>query len=169
MNEISYNGQDYKSTTYQTGVDQNGISYKSVYGFTSDAYDTRNFTLPDGSLNYSTYKPSMYYYDIARSEAQKGVSDAKDVAYYRTRSNNYSKGYNGSTLLNNRAEVLGSFYKLATYQSDGKIKTLQRAMVNELENNTYGVAQTGIINTEVEKNRTRTVVNPTDINQKIIL
>ena len=166
MNETSYNGQDYKSTTYQTGVDQNGISYKSVYGFTSDAYDTRNFTLPDGSLNYSTYKPSMYYYDITRSEAQKGVSDAKDVAYYRTRSNNYSKGYNGSTLLNNRAEVLGSFYKLATYQSDGKIKTLQRAMVNELENNTYGVAQTGIINTEVEKNTTRTVVDPTNINQK---
>lgn len=166
MNEISYNGQDYKSTTYQTGVDQNNTSYKKVYGFTSDAYDTRNFTLPDGTLNNSTYKPSMYYYDIARSEAQRGVSDAKDVAYYRTRSNNYSKGYNGTTLLNNRAEVLSSFNKLATYQSDGKIATLQRAMVNELEVNTQGVAQTGIINTEVEKNRTSTVVNPTDITQK---
>ena len=166
MNAISYNGQDYKSTTYQTGVDQNGISYKNVYGFTSDAYDTRNFTLADGTLNNSTNKPSMYYYDIARSEAQRGVSDAKDVAYYRTRSNNYSKGANGTTLLNNRAEILGSFYKLATYQSDGKIETLQRVMVNELERETQGVAQTGIINTEVEKNTTRTVVNPTDINQK---
>jgi hypothetical protein len=47
MNVKSYNGQDYKSTTYQTGVDQNGTSYKHVYGFTSDAYNTRNFTLAD--------------------------------------------------------------------------------------------------------------------------
>ncbi len=162
MNDISYNGQDYKSTTYQTGVDQNGISYKSIYGFTSDAYNTRNFTLEDGTLNNSTNKPSMYYYDIARSEEQRGVSDAKDVAFYRTKSNNYSKGYNGKTLVNNRAEVLASFYKLATYQPD----ELQRRMIDELETNTYGVAQTGIINTEVEKNTTRTVVDPTNINQK---
>ena len=61
MNEISYNGQDYKSTTYQTGVDQNNTSYKKVYGFTSDAYDTRNFTLPDGTLNNSTYKGATVY------------------------------------------------------------------------------------------------------------
>ena len=145
LNTKSYNGQDYKSTVYQAGVDQNGnYDIKGINGFRD--YDKQNYV---DALN----KEAMYYYNIANSASVKNVSDAKDVYSYRERVNNYSK-----ELVNNKSEILASFEKLGTYKADKQEnqKNDQINMIKQLIDNTYMVAQTGVINTEVEYNRTET-------------
>ena len=119
-------------------------------------------------------KSKLYYYDIAGSEG-KNVSDAKDVYGYREAEINWSKGsnstystYQGQTLKNYRAEVMTSGTKLTTVarddnkeiqsSSDNNKKADQHNTIAELCNNTYMVAQTGVIKGEVEKNRTYTEV-----------
>mgnify|MGYP004616944835 CR=1 FL=1 len=75
-----YNGQDYKSTTYQVGIDQNGqtnvgsdVEYK---GYTDTANQNSTAT---------------YGYDINKADsANKHYSDAKDIWSYREDVNNYS-------------------------------------------------------------------------------
>lgn len=139
LNVKSYNGQDYKSTSYQTEIDQNS-SYNGIKGFTN--YETQNY-------NNATDKSSMYYYDIEKSANVKGASDAKDVYSYREKSNNWS-----STLLNNKAEILTSFENLGTYKYNTSEEQRQAQVnkVNSLIANTAMVAQTGVINTEIEYN-----------------
>ncbi len=177
-NAKSYNGQDYKSTVYQKDIDQSG-EYHGITGYTN--YLGQNYTLANNVLNNGTDVKSMYYYNISASKASNNVSDAKDVGHYRVRSNNFSKGADGSTLLNKRAEVLASFEKLSSYapSSDpiinggdnasygydgngGKVydyfnneyyKQQQKSMIDQFRENTYVVSQTGIINTEIEMDR----------------
>ena len=183
LNAKSYNGQDYKSTIYQANISQDTkYDAAGITGF--KRYDEQNYNI-DNVVD----KNAMYYYDIALSEKVAGASDAKDIYAFREAANAYSVGANGRTLLNNRAEVLDSFEKLATYNFIDKyeeqlnanqlaeIEALannpeavydklkeygllepitnevkqQRAMVDELIANTKMVAQTGLINTEVEK------------------
>ena len=156
LNAKSYNGQDYKSTVYQAGVDQNS-NYNDIKGYTD--YDGQNYSSADGKvLNNGKDKSSMYVYDVAKAE-DKNVSDAKDVLYYRNRVNDYSK-----RLLNNRAEILDSFETISTFktESDDELAKLQRNMLSELMANTKMVAQTGIIDTEVEYNRKDTGNQGTD-------
>ena len=159
LNEKSYNGQDFKATVYQSGIDQSKLSYNGVKGFTD--YDKQNYI--DNKSEYDNYvkgivvaKDHMYVYDFdAADKASAGISDAKDVLYYRTRANDYSKDQ-----VNYKAEVLASFEKLATYVPTKEDKSIDEAarkanqtnMINELMSNTFMVAQTGIINTEVEYN-----------------
>ncbi len=100
----------------------------------------------------------MYYYDIAKSQGVKDVSDAKDVYSYREQVNNWSSGANDNILLNNRAEILNSFESIGTYRYDTEEeqKQAQETKINTLMENTKMVAQTGVINTEVEYDSTRT-------------
>ena len=139
LNAKSYNGQDYKTTTYQTEIDQN-TSYNGIKGFTN--YETQNY-------NNGTDKSAMYYYDIEKSANVKGASDAKDVYSYRQRSNDWS-----TTLLNNKAEILNSFESLGTYKYETSEEQRQAQVnkINSLIANTAMVAQTGVIDTEVEYN-----------------
>lgn len=140
LNDKSYNGQDYKSTTYQVDVNQSG-SYRGINGFTKveQDYDPSDVT----------NKSKMYLYDISRAGAKTGVSDAKD-SYYRRQANiNYA-----NTLKNHNSEVLDSFEKLGQIKDGESQKDLQDSLINELEANTYMEARTGVIDTEVEYNRT---------------
>ena len=171
-NEKSYNGQDYKTTTYQKDINQN-TRYNGIDGY--QRYDTQNYTSEDGKeRNNGTAKASMYNYDIAESDKQENSSDAKDVWYSRQKTNEYSKGENGNSLLNNRAEVLSSFEKISTYKpytynngsivyrdidplvNEEELKNIQISLLDELMKETQMEAQTGIINTEIEYNRTQT-------------
>lgn len=167
LNAKSYNGQDYKSTTYQVGVNQN-TSYNGVNGFTN--YDKQNYNITTPNNKTSDYvwrresnvdgkdKSVMYYYDIGESATKSGISDAKDVKNIRNNSDNYSKGISGvdtedhQTLQNNRSEVLVSGLKVGTKQDANE----QVNMIKELMDNTAGVSQTGVINTEIEYNKKRT-------------
>lgn len=173
LNAKSYNGQDYKSTTYQAGMDQNAIgTFNGIDGFvrhdgqnynitantTSDYVNRTSRLVPEDGTN----KNIMYYYNITESQVHAGISDAKDVANIRQNVNNYSRGFtnidglnNKQTLVNGRAEVLASGLKLASgvIEADGTethSANKQISMLKEFMNNTAMVAQTGIINTEVE-------------------
>lgn len=175
LNAKSYNGQDYKSTTYQTGVTQEG-SYNGINGFIN--YDTQNYNYTESAQpergkagetinNYVNEtdgkdKSVNYYYNIGESQVQSGVSDAKDIGNVREYTNNYSRGISGidgedtQTIVNGRAEVLASGLKVASTDAlaDGSKTSTDKqiAMLKELMENTEMVAQTGVINTEVEWN-----------------
>ena len=192
LNAKSYNGQDYKSTTYQsvrdgeniTAVPQNG-SYNGVYGygydangFNADKYNTQNYNYTESSQpslgtagesisNYvntddGTNKEINYYYNIGESQVQTGISDAKDVGNVRDATDNYGRGITGidgedtQTIVNGRSEVLTAGLKVAStddlVDGAGTSVNKQIAMLKELMENTEMVAQTGVINTEVEWN-----------------
>ena len=192
LNAKSYNGQDYKSTTYQsirdgeniTAVPQTG-SYNGVYGygydangFNADKYNTQNYnytesaqpslgTAGEAISNYvntddGTNKDINYYYNIAESQVQSGISDAKDVGNVRDATDAYGRGITGidgedtQTIVNGRSEVLTAGLKVASTDELAQGATTsvnkQIAMIKELMENTEMVAQTGVINTEVEWN-----------------
>lgn len=157
-NVKSYNGQDYKSTIYQQEIDQSA-SYNGISGLLDTSkqnfykVDDLNVDKKDKDIIYSNPSPDkskMYYYDIANSAQHATSSDAKDVWDYRQSVNNWSKGFDGNNLLNYRAEILASFEKLASDPEK------QVEMLNEFMKNTFMVAQTGIIDTEIEKGRSET-------------
>ena len=178
LNLKSYNGQDYKSTTYQVGIDQNGIgSYNGINGYID--YEKQNyhinsqtgyneFNSSDGNTtdNDGHGKEVMYYYHTEQSEAHPDISDAKDVGNVRDNVNNYGRGVTGidgestQTLVNGRSEVLTSGIKLASTEelADGATTSVEKqiAMIKELMTNTAMTAQTGVINVEVEHNRKST-------------
>ena len=179
-NEKSYNGQDYKSTVYQAGINQEG-TYNDIQAFNKT--DTQNYYIIkeiDGLniynndvensdifvANDTNNKEKKYYYNINNSANNSLASDAKDVFDYRAREIAYSKGYENETLLNYRAQVLASFERLPLLTNGEDAKAVQTNMVDELTKNTYMVAQSGVINTEIEKSRTKTIYKD-DLNYKI--
>ena len=188
LNAKSYNGQDYKSTIYQSNVSQAG-SYNGINGFVN--YDTQNYNYTESAQptmgiageQISNYvntqdgreKSINYYYNTGESQAQSGVSDAKDVGNVRTATNNYSRGITGidgesdQTIVNGRSEVLTSGLKVASTEELAQGATTsvskQIAMIKELMENTEMVAQTGVINAEVEWNTNITNGQSTNNNQ----
>ncbi len=153
----SYNGQDFKSTTYQDGIDQNGqtdldgryqgyinTATQNVSGTynpnvgapTEDTYGYDIYKADSDSTNYSDAK------DIWTSSNREGiniigpVSSAREVAG-RDRVIEYSK----ENVTNHIAEVLAS-----PYSGDS-------SLYGELMDNTYMTAETGIIVVEFEYDR----------------
>lgn len=175
LNSISYNGQDYKSTIYQRDINQ---SSTDMYNGIMQYVDTN---IQNYNVNNANDKSAMYYYDIAKSQNVQNVSDAKDVYTYRNSEILYSKGSNVNsqpngeqTLKNHRAEVLASATQFALKTKNAiengetnQAKDYQNAMIRELINNTRMVAQTGVINTEVEYNRQNTEVGTDNLNYHV--
>lgn len=155
LNAKSYNGQDFKSTVYQASVNQNTVkpSYNGIRGFVD--VENQNY-------NNGKDKSAMYVYDFGNNAS--AISDAKDVYSYRENVNNWSKGADGRSLVNNRSEILASFEKVGT-----GIKTAeeQQKMINELIKNTQMVAQTGMIDTEIEYNSTNTNIADKEGNDRV--
>ena len=153
LNTKSYNGQDYKSTIYQAGVSQSNIAaYRGITGFINENQDY--------DANDTTNTSKMYLYDFETADKNtQHISDAKD-SYYRRQANiNYS-----ATLKNHKSEVLDSFEKLGQVSENEDQATLQRALINELEAQTYMEARTGIIDAEVEYDRTESGTNSNNSN-----
>ena len=201
LNAKSYNGQDYKSTVYQTDIDQGAVgSYNNIYGFGYDAnglneslYDTQNYNYTEDAQvergeagqpisNYVNTtdgkdKAINYYYNIGESQVQSGVSDAKDVLNTRLAANDYSRGIANidgeteQTIVNGRAEVLVSGLKLGSTETleTGAAQSVEKQvqMLKELMDNTYIVAQSGVINTEIEHNKEITENQGDDNNDTI--
>ena len=145
----------------------------------ADKYNTQNYeyhkdsqptmgTAGEAISNYvniddGTNKDINYYYNIGESQVQSGASDAKDVGNIRTDVNDYSRGITGidgeddtQTIVNGRSEVLTAGLKVASTEDlvDGATTSVakQIAMIKELMSNTEMVAQSGVINAEVEWN-----------------
>ena len=177
LNEKSYNGQDYKSTTYQEGITQNktyvwreqstwsvgqetlGKILTEVSTFKADASNNETVTLPqkDENGNFETItadKQKGYLYDITASDAKNNVSDAKDIESRR----NEVIDYSDNNVTNYIAEVL------ASHKSDYETMNDRAQLLNDLMANTKMTAETGLMVIELEYDRTGTpdqVVNNT--------
>lgn len=128
-----YNGQDYKSTTYQKGIDQNGrTNLENASNEIVSVAQQLGRKLYYGYTNVENQNTSgSYGYNITKSNGQS-VSDAKDIWSNREEVNKYSSNnYTGVT--NELAQIL--------------------ANTNVANTNTQMKAETGVISIEVEYNR----------------
>ena len=163
LNEKSYNGQDYKSTTYQKGIEQNktydwreGHSYvngeevlgellTTVSTFKADASNNETVSLPNRSVAgwkaIDVNEQKGYLYDIVASSAKSNVSSAKDIESRRNTVNDYSD----ENVTNAVAEVL------ASHKEDYEVENREN-LLKELMKNTSMRAETGLmdINFELE-------------------
>ncbi len=118
-----------------------------------DLNASRNVQGANPRTNISNAYDTMWRYDRVATQNLPGLSDANDLYGYRQRGIDYAQGYttgvteSEKTLLNYRAEVLDSFEKVTSQENkDGTPNSkAQIALINELIENTYMVAQTGII------------------------
>ena len=154
-NKRSYNGHDYKSTTYQTGVNQGDGYYtvptpfirgQQVNGYT-------NYGNSNGTYGGAQNEVATYIYDIGTMDQNPGVSDAKDIGSLRDSVVNYSK----DNVRNHVAEVLASPYKVPEYNGQSYTATEQEALLNELMRETQMSAISGVMDIELEYNRTQSV------------
>lgn len=158
QNSVSYNGQDFKSTTYQQGVVQNN--------YTDEA---NRYT---GYKNVTTQNETgTYGYDIYESDKKENVSDAKDLwsvshefdrVYRPSITVNEKKAikgrqsvidYSNKDVTNHKAEILASPYYTPSYNGEKYTQTQMDALINELIQNTYMTAETGVIAVEFEYDR----------------
>lgn len=151
QNEKSYNGQDYKTTTYQTGIAQSN---------NNDIYNNNT----SGS----------FIYNITASDAKPNVSDAKDIMtdnnvntqYYRQNATLNSRedviGYSDKEVINKIAAILASHEKGTVFEYEDKDGTIKKklysreelqSMLTELMTRTQMTAETGVIDIEVEYDR----------------
>lgn len=170
LNEKSYNGQDFKSTTYQEGITQNKVytwrdnsTWKNgqetlgnilteVSTFKADA---SNNETANAKLNAQSQKG--YLYDITASDAKNNVSDAKDIESRRNEVINYSD----NDVTNYIAEVL------ASHKADYSTMNDRNQLLNDLMANTKMTAETGLMVIEFEYAAPGTDGNKKDNTYKI--
>ena len=169
LNKNSYNGQDYKSTSYQVGVNNGSGAYTNN---TTDSYKY-NFSSADQG-QYSDAK------DMMNVSGDNVVNIAPEKAYLvdcnnaRKNVNSYSRGETqenaNSEVKNHLAEILASYENLPEYR-DEKYNVSKysydtmKNMINEFMKNTYMVAESGRIDVNFEYNRTE---SETEINNSNI-
>lgn len=159
VNEKSYNGQDYKTTTYQEGISQNKTyewREKSTWSQGQEILgqvitNVQTFK-PDASNNETAYVSKRenqdgYLYDITASDAQANVSDAKDILSRREQVINYSN----NNVTNYIAEVL------ASHKNDYEPMNDRNTLIQDLLQNTKMTAETGLMVIELEYDRTGTL------------
>ena len=157
---VSYNGQDFKSTTYQVGINQSG---------NTDLAGRYN-----GYTNTQTQNESgTYGYDIYKADSNNtNYSDAKDIWSTNNREDLRIIGpvtsqrpvqgrqevinYSAEGLTNHKAEVLGSPYQRPTYNGTEYTDEEMNSLYQELMNETYMTAETGVIVAEFEYDRQQT-------------
>ena len=184
LNSKSYNGQDYKSTTYQEGIEQTGkyiwrenstwvqgneilgkvLTEVTSYDKTnSDHNETTTVPTLDANGNIDTSKQKGYYYDITASDKINNVSDAKDIESRR----NEVIDYSDDNAINHIAEVLASHRELPEYLGKSYNKTQMQSLIDELMDKTKMRAETGLIAVELEYDQVGTDGNKKDNKYKI--
>lgn len=162
-NTKSYNGQDYKSTSYQKGIQQVGTyewREKDIY-VNGDKIQGKLITeVPTFKVDYSnneTVKVPLrtngnwnpinadnqvgYYYNDEEAKKLSNISDAKDIESRR----NEVIDYSDDNVVNKIAEVL------ASHKEDNELTAEERnALVKDLIANTWMKAETGLMNIEIE-------------------
>ena len=156
-NAKSYNGQDYKSTTYQKGVEQNKtytwnrntqyVNGQEILSNKPEDHYTISTFKPDASnnetANFETKQANAYLYDITASDSRQDLSDAKDIASRREEVINYSN----KNVTNYIAEVL------ASHKTDYETLNDKNTLLKDLMQNTKMTAQTGVMVIELEKDQ----------------
>lgn len=166
-NATSYNGQDFKSTTYQMEVKADGSTTSSINQ--DDSTDSLNryygYINTEGQNITGTYNPNKnsaspgntYGYNIKEADnAKENYSDAKDLWTANDRKDIRGRQevikYSANNVTNHVAEVLAS-----PYSKDA-------SLYKEFKDNTYMTAETGIIAVEFEYDRIQTDGDDNTIN-----
>ena len=142
-NIVSYNGQDFKSTSYQDGIPQEGTT--DIDGNYNAYTDTANQN-ESGTYGYDIYKADQ------ETDAGNNYSDAKDLWSRREAVINYSN----NNVTNHVAEVLASPYQVPSYNGTAYNEDQMSALYDELISNTNMIAETGVIVMEIEYDRQTT-------------
>ena len=172
--QVSYNGQDFKSTTYQSSVNGDGIDQEGATdtkGRYNGYTDTEKQNV-SGTYNPTNGKPTedTFGYNIYKSDSDStNYSDAKDIWSTENRNGLTIKGliqsarliqgrqdvinYSNIDVTNHKAEVLASPYQRPSYNGTTYTDEQMNALYEELMNNTYMTAETGIIVVEFEYDR----------------
>lgn len=154
---VSYNGHDFKSTTYQDGIEQSG---KTDISGRFDPYTNTQTQNESGTYGYDIYKSDS---------SEVNYSDAKDIWSTTNRENLNIIGpvqsrrlvqgrqevinYSTNNVTNHIAEVLASPYERPTYNGTEYSDEEMNALYQELMNETYMTAETGVIVVEFEYDR----------------
>ena len=175
QNAKSYNGQDYKSTTYQEGITQN----KEYVWRKDSTYSIGQETLGEEITRVQTFKADAsnnqsvnatinaenqqgYLFDITASDANANVSDAKDIMSDTNVNVEYGRqnailnsredliDYSDKNVMNYIAEVLASHEQMPLNSAELSLK------LDELMKETQMTAETGLINVELEYDRNAT-------------
>ena len=164
-NIVAYNGQDFKSTTYQDGIEQ--VDYTDVshryqgYKYT----DTQNVTAKyNDKENKDKPTNNTFGYDIYASDeaTEKGnnYSDAKDIWTAEGRTDIKGReevmDYSANNVTNHKAEVLASPYEVPTYNGTEYSNEEMKQLYDDLIKYTQMTAETGMIVVEFEYDRQQT-------------
>jgi len=160
-NAKSYNGQDYKSTTYQEGIAQN----KEYTWRKASTWNLGQEVLGEEVRKIATYNKDVcnqnetftYLYDITASDAKNNVSDAKDIESRRNEVNNYSS----VGVTNYIAEVL------ASHKADYTTMNDRNTLLKDLMANTSMKAETGVMVIELEYDKSGSNGNQKDNSYQI--
>lgn len=152
LNKNSYNGQDYKSTSYQVGVNNGSGAY------------TNNIT---GSYQYNFSEADQGKYSDAKDIMNKNdnVVNIAPNADYLVNCNNARKNveaYSNGDMTNHLAEILASYESIPEYNGTQYTAEEMKNLLNEFMNNTYMVAESGTIDVNFEYNRTGNEDNVTN-------
>lgn len=152
LNKNSYNGQDYKSTSYQVGVNNGSGAY------------TNNTT---GSYQYNFSAADQGQYSDAKDIMNKNdnVVNIAPNADYLVNCNNARKNveaYSNGDMTNHLAEILASYESIPEYNGTQYTAEEMKNLLNEFMNNTYMVAESGTIDVNFEYNRTGNEDNVTN-------
>ena len=160
-NEKSYNGQDYKSTTYQEGIEQ-GKEYvwrkASTWNMGQETLGEEVRKVLGYDKNTCTQNETFtYLYDITESDKKNNVSDAKDIESRRNEVINYSN----VGVTNYIAEVL------ASHKADYTTMNNRNTLLKDLMANTNMKAETGVMVIELEYDQVGSDGNKKDNSYKI--
>ena len=160
-NEKSYNGQDYKSTTYQEGIEQS----KEYVWRKASTWNMGQETLGEEVRKVLGYDKNTcsqnetftYLYDITEADKKNNVSDAKDIESRRNEVINYSN----VGVTNYIAEVL------ASHKADYTTMNDRNTLLKDLMANTNMRAETGVMVIELEYDQIGSDGNKKDNSYKI--
>lgn len=185
LNYNSYNGQDYKSTSYQKGL----YNYDASKNVDDNYSEATGFAYNDQKqLVFQNYNEQIDFYNFAEADKQL-YSDAKDkmnvkdsnvinlapveeyISFKDNNNNSYTncmnsrsevENYSNGEEVNQKAEILSAHENRPEYNGEKYNYEQMKWLVNEEKKNTYMTAETGAIDVNFEYNRTGTEDNYTN-------
>ena len=149
-NPVSYNGQDFKSTLYQSDIEQSSYNGKQnetgTYQYNIYAADAHSENVSDAKDLWTVSMiPHRDYHPSNKINEQKAIQSRATV-----------NSYSSTNVTNHIAEVLASPYERPSYNGRDYTDEEMNDLINELITNTYMTAETGVITIEFEYDRQQT-------------
>ena len=159
INQKSYNGNDYKSTSYQVESELfNGVgAYRNItsgsYKYNFEEADDKNQSDAKDimrDMDYSNLASIIESIGNWRLKVAKNPQNLTSIDHTREDVEKYSNG----DVTNELAEILASYEHLPSDESKA------REYLKKFMDNTYMVAETGVINMKSEYNREESATTP---------